>query len=89
MRHVSYAVRQLPQELEESLLRLTRSYDLAFAAIDLIRDTAGEFWFLELNPAGQWAWIEEHTGLPIAASLASALRQYSAPSVSTQFHAMA
>jgi hypothetical protein len=26
-----------------------------------------------VNPNGQWAWIEDKTGLPIAASIADAL----------------
>jgi hypothetical protein len=29
--------------------------------------------FLEINPNGQWAWIENETGLPIAAAIADAL----------------
>ncbi|MGH3885301.1 MAG: hypothetical protein ACRDSZ_01825, partial [Pseudonocardiaceae bacterium] len=28
---------------------------------------------LELNPNGQWAWIEDETGLPISSALADAL----------------
>jgi hypothetical protein len=30
---------------------------------------------LEINPNGQWAWIEELTGLPIAAALIKILTQ--------------
>jgi hypothetical protein len=30
-------------------------------------------WFLEANPNGQGAWIENETGLPIAAAIADAL----------------
>ena len=29
---------------------------------------------LELNPNGQWAWIQEKTGLPIAVAIADALQ---------------
>ena len=47
---------------------LVRSYGLAFGAIDLIVTPDGETVFLELNPNGQWGWIEELTGLPIAAA---------------------
>jgi glutathione synthase/RimK-type ligase-like ATP-grasp enzyme len=28
---------------------------------------------LEVNPNGRWAWIEDATGLPIAAAIADAL----------------
>jgi glutathione synthase/RimK-type ligase-like ATP-grasp enzyme len=59
MRDMRYQIRVLPTLLEESLISLVRSYDLLFGAIDLIRDRAGKYWFLELNPAGQWAWLEQ------------------------------
>ncbi|MEU9831686.1 hypothetical protein AB0D67_09090 [Streptosporangium sp. NPDC048047] len=29
--------------------------------------------FLECNPNGQWGWLEDATGLPIAAALAGLL----------------
>ncbi len=74
MRDVRYALRQLPDGLRQQLLDLTASYGLAFAAIDLIRDRSGSFWFLELNPAGQWAWLEEKAGVPIAAAILRALQ---------------
>jgi hypothetical protein len=33
----------------------------------------GEFVFLELNPNGQWLWLEEELGLPLVASMADLL----------------
>jgi len=32
-----------------------------------------EYVFLELNPSGQWLWIEDLTGLPISAELENLL----------------
>jgi glutathione synthase/RimK-type ligase-like ATP-grasp enzyme len=31
---------------------------LKFGAIDLILTPAGEYVFLEVNPNGQWAWLD-------------------------------
>lgn len=31
------------------------------------------FLVLEINPNGQWAWIENQTGLPIASSIVDEL----------------
>ena len=42
---------------------------LGFGAIDLIQDRDGAHWFLEINPNGQWAWIETRTGQPIATAI--------------------
>lgn len=42
---------------------------LTYGAIDLIEDEQDVFWFLECNPNGQWAWIEQRTQLPIASAI--------------------
>jgi glutathione synthase/RimK-type ligase-like ATP-grasp enzyme len=52
---------------------LTRALGLEIAGIDLIVTPEGETVFLEINAAGQWAWVQEATGLPIAASIARRL----------------
>lgn len=49
-------------------LRLVHELGLAFGAIDLIVTPEGRTIFLEINPNGQWGWIEDLTGLPIAAA---------------------
>jgi glutathione synthase/RimK-type ligase-like ATP-grasp enzyme len=57
---------QLPSDIQEKCIRLVTSMNLSFGAIDLIRAENGEYYFLEINPNGQWAWIETDTGLPIS-----------------------
>lgn len=57
-------------------LALTRSFGLSFAAIDLALDEEGRTWFFEVNPNGQWAWLEEATGVPITASLIDHFQRY-------------
>jgi len=68
-----YSRIDLPDTLVDALVELTRSYSLHFAAIDLARDVDGSYWFFELNPAGQWAWLEQKTDVPIAAALIASL----------------
>jgi hypothetical protein len=63
----------LPTSVRDSLLSLTSSYRLYFAAIDLVLDREGSYWFLELNPSGQWAWLEQLVGVPICAALLECL----------------
>lgn len=70
---LSHSVEYLPPFVAEHCLALTKSLGLAYGAIDLIRDLDGVYWFLEINPNGQWAWIEERTGQPIAAAIVDAL----------------
>ena len=39
---------------------------LFYGAIDLIRTVDGTYVFLEMNPFGQWAWVQDLCGLPLA-----------------------
>jgi hypothetical protein len=73
MQGMRYSVVDLPTHLIEQLIRLVRSYDLYFAAIDLVKGIDGQYWFLELNPAGQWAWLEEIAKVPISDAIAECL----------------
>ena len=60
----------LPDEIADKCVEIVRLQGLRFGAIDLVRDQDGKIWFLECNPNGQWAWIENRTGLPISESIA-------------------
>ncbi|MFG1228624.1 hypothetical protein [Xanthobacter wiegelii] len=63
---------ELPAKLAEACIAVTLDLGLRFAAIDLVEDTDGRFWFLEANPNGQWAWIEQRTGAPVTAAIVDA-----------------
>lgn len=64
---------ELPDDLRDLCCRLTRHYGLRFGAIDLARRPDGGYTFFEINPNGQWAWIEQRTGVPLRARLADML----------------
>ena len=63
----------LPEQVEESILRLMDSFGINFASLDMILTPEGEFVFLELNPNGQWLWLENKLGLPLVESMADLL----------------
>ena len=63
----------LPGEITRQLHTLMATLDLTFATVDLKVDSAGDLHFLELNPQGQFLYIEILTGMPIAASIAKLL----------------
>ncbi len=56
----------LPKEIEQKCIELLNLLDISFGAIDMIKTPTGEYIFLEINPNGQWAWIEIDTGLKIS-----------------------
>ena len=70
---LAHSVEDLPPALAQSCLDLCRSYGLQFGAIDLARRPDGGYTFFEINPNGQWAWVEQRTGLPLRAALADLL----------------
>lgn len=64
---------ELPRSVSNSILRFMQRVNLRYGAIDLIETTGGEFVFLEVNPSGQWGWIADLAGLPIADAVADML----------------
>jgi glutathione synthase/RimK-type ligase-like ATP-grasp enzyme len=68
-----HAVEELPPAIARRCVELAHSYGLRFAAIDLVRRDDGGYSFLELNPNGQWVWVERLTSLPLRARLADEL----------------
>ncbi|MBO3746197.1 ATP-dependent carboxylate-amine ligase [Streptosporangiaceae bacterium NEAU-GS5] len=64
---------RLPDVLRERCVEITRALGLRYSAIDLIVTPDGRTVFLELNPNGQYLWIEYATGLPITRALAALL----------------
>ncbi|WP_033337860.1 ATP-grasp ribosomal peptide maturase [Catenuloplanes japonicus] len=71
--NVRYRADRLPDDVAERVRRFLALGRLRFAALDFVVTPGGEHVFLEANPNGQWAWIEQETGLPIAAAIADAL----------------
>ncbi|MGW2216032.1 MvdC/MvdD family ATP grasp protein [Nonomuraea sp. NPDC001684] len=65
-----HSVHRLPDDVARRCVDLVAALGLSFGAIDLILTPDGEYVFLEINPNGQWAWIEDLTGLPISDAVA-------------------
>lgn len=70
---LSYSVVTIPGPVRDGVRRLLTRLRLRFGALDFIVTPQGEWIFLEINPNGQWAWLQDATGLPIAAAIADAL----------------
>lgn len=70
---VPHEAHALPRAIEEKVLGLMRSFGLQYGAIDMIVTPEGEHVFLELNPNGQFGWIQERTGLPLYEAMADLL----------------
>jgi ATP-grasp ribosomal peptide maturase len=71
--HLRYSLIDIPNEIRHSVSGLLDMLMLRFAALDFVVTPSGEWVFLETNPNGQWAWLQDATGAPIAAAIADAL----------------
>jgi glutathione synthase/RimK-type ligase-like ATP-grasp enzyme len=65
---------EITTELTNKCVQLLKSLNLKFGAIDFIVDENEEFTFLEINPNGQWAWIEKITGYNISSEITNLLQ---------------
>jgi hypothetical protein len=70
---IAYSVCELPERERSSLQALIEEYGLRFATADFAVDADGEWWFLEINPNGQWAWLEERTDVDLTGRLVRTL----------------
>ena len=68
-----YVAEHLPDAVTSALRAMMARLGLVYGAVDLRRRPDGEYVFLEINPAGQFLYIEFETGQPIAAAMATAL----------------
>ncbi|MGY4099301.1 hypothetical protein ACW2Q0_07035 [Nocardia sp. R16R-3T] len=70
---VDFAPEHLPASVSKSLATLMGALGLSFGVLDLRLGLDGEYYFLEVNPQGQFAYLEIKTGLPMFRSLANLL----------------
>jgi hypothetical protein len=65
---------QLPQEVANGCRALMSKLGIRFGAIDFVLAPSGEYVFLEVNPNGQWLWLEDKLGFRVADDIACWLR---------------
>ncbi|WP_118972678.1 MvdC/MvdD family ATP grasp protein [Taibaiella koreensis] len=49
---------ELPEDIREKLLRLMDVYQVNYGAIDIIVNPEGDYYFLEINSAGEYFWLD-------------------------------
>ncbi|MFH8500666.1 ATP-grasp ribosomal peptide maturase [Streptomyces coeruleorubidus] len=71
---LTYATTTVPDDVKGGMRLLMDRLHLTYGAADFVVDPDGRWWFLEVNPCGQWDWIAAATGQPIAAAIADELQ---------------
>lgn len=68
-----YELVELPPGMADMIDRFMKHFGLIYGALDFVVDVDGTWWFLEVNPGGQFGWLEKETRAPITAALADLL----------------
>ena len=66
---------RIEKNLERTCLKMNQSLGLSVASLDFIVDRKGEIYFLEINPIGDWNWLEKHIDLPMTKTLFGLIRR--------------
>lgn len=80
---LDYEIVKPPGEVEAAAQALMKRFGLVYGAFDFVVTLAGEWVFLELNPGGQYGWLDElntvaehfGTARPITSALADRLAE--------------
>jgi len=67
---LSYSIFELPRKMKNLINHMITKLGLHYSAYDFIFTPNEEFYFLEVNPGGQWLWLEKEIGLQISKALA-------------------
>jgi glutathione synthase/RimK-type ligase-like ATP-grasp enzyme len=67
----------LESDTERRCISLIQSLGLDYGAIDFVMDKDNKLFFLEVNPTGDWLWVEKQTKLPITKAVVDLLERYS------------
>ncbi|MFI1306618.1 ATP-grasp ribosomal peptide maturase [Streptomyces sioyaensis] len=70
---LTYDVCKVPDDARAGVLGWLEHFRLSFGAFDFAVTPSGDWVMFECNPSGEWSWIQNKTGLPIAAHLADLL----------------
>ena len=69
----TYQICEPPADVAAGIRRMLLRLGLPYGAFDFAVDPDGNWWFLEINPSGQYGFVEIATGLPITAAIADYL----------------
>lgn len=61
-----YELISIPKDIECKCIEIMNIMELSFGAFDFIVNENNDYIFLEVNPNGQWLWLEQKIGLSIS-----------------------
>jgi hypothetical protein len=71
---LEYKLTILPLDIEKKIINLMKELKLEYGGIDLIKKD-NKYYFIEVNPTGEWGWLSTNIKLRIEDSIVSSLLQ--------------
>lgn len=68
-----WSMYELPEAIKMNLTSMMNEMGLYMGAIDMIKGRDGNYYFLEVNPQGEWGMLQKELGFPIAERIADNL----------------
>lgn len=70
---LKYTVFELPKKIKTFCAEYVKNLKLNFGAIDLILFNE-EYYFIEINPTGEWSWLQQNTGFKFDELIVNSLK---------------
>jgi len=70
---LNYILLDLPEKVKDFCLHFVKALNLNFGAIDLILHES-EYYFVEINPTGEWSWLQQNTGFRFDSLIVNSLK---------------
>lgn len=70
--YLSYTPIELPKLVKNQIILLMKRLNLTFGGIDLAL-VGDKFYFIEVNPTGEWGWLTTCADLPIDKAIVNTL----------------
>jgi glutathione synthase/RimK-type ligase-like ATP-grasp enzyme len=67
---------EIDKKLKRMCLKMNNLLGLEVSSLDFIVDINGEIYFLEVNPIGDWNWLEKHLKLSITETVTKLIKKY-------------
>ena len=67
--NLPHKISYLPESIHKKIIDFMTKLGLVFGALDFIIKPNGEYIFLEVNPNGQWLWLDDILDLGITESI--------------------
>ena len=75
-RFLNFEKFKIEKNIEKMCTNLNKELGLLVSSIDLLIDSKGEIYFLEVNPIGDWNWLEKHIDVPITDSVSRLILKF-------------